>query len=205
MSKVESIFVGLIIGPVLPIVLFLAGWWISLSFVTDWTVFVFGLIGLGIGFIVDLIFLKQWISRAYMWQTKVLAGVYIFYSVGVFGFFMGVPIFNLAVGIMAGIFMGRRFYHSGTTKERLHTGVQKVSLFTASTMGVVSVASAYFATKDLRDTALNLRGMFKLSFLPTDQMIIVLIVVGGIGLVLGQYFSTKRLTHLSYRIGSHVS
>lgn len=57
----------------------------------------------------------------------------------------------------------------------------KVSLFTASTMGVISVASAYFATKDLRDTALNLRGMSKLSFLPTEQMIIALIVVGGIG------------------------
>ena len=72
-------------------------------------------------------------------------------------------------------------------------------------MAGLSVASAYFATKDLRDTALNLRGMFNLPFLPTDQMIIVLIVVGGAGLVLTQYWITKRLTQLAYRIGNDVS
>lgn len=205
MSKAESIFVGLIIGPVLPIVLFLVGWWTSLSFVTDRTVFLFGLIGLGIGCIVDIVFLRRWIAKAYWWNIKVLALVYIFYSICVFGFFMGVPIFNLAVGIVASVFMGRRFYYLSTPKERLHNGVNKVSFFAALTMGLISVASAYFATKDLRDTALNLRGMFNLPFLPTDQMIIVLIVVGGTGLVLTQYWITKRLTRLAYRIGNHVS
>ena len=86
-----------------------------------------------------------------------------------------------------------------------HYGVNMVSFIAALTMGLISVASAYFATKDLRDTALNLRGMFNLPFLPTDQMIIVLIVVGGAGLVLTQYWITKRLTQLAYRIGNDVS
>jgi len=34
LSKLELIFIGAIIGPVLPIIWFLAGWWGSLSFVT---------------------------------------------------------------------------------------------------------------------------------------------------------------------------
>lgn len=204
MSKVESIFVSLIIGPVLPIILFLAGWWTSLLIITDRTVFIFGLIGLAVGCILDLIFLSR-ITKAYWWNKGVLAVVYIFYSVCVFGFFMGVPIFNLAVGIIAGIFMGRRFCHFGTPNEQLDNVVFRLSIFAASTMGLISVVSGYLATKDLKDTELNLRGMFKLPFLPTDQMIIVLIVVGGAGLILIQYWITKRLTQWAFRIGSQVS
>ena len=204
MSKVESILIGTIIGSVLPIILFLAGWWTSLNFVTDQSMFVFGLIGLGIGCIVDIIFSRR-ITKAYWWKQGALAIVYLFYSVCVFGFFMGVPIFNLAVGAMAGVFMGRRFYHLGVARERLHKAATSFGLFAASIMVLISLASAYFATKDIRDTALNLRGMFKLPFVPTDQMIIVLIVVGGTGLVLTQYWISKRLTQWAYRIGNKVS
>jgi hypothetical protein len=167
-------------------------------------VFVFGLIGLGIGCIIDIILFGQ-IIKAYWWKQGILAMIYLFYSMGFFGFFMGVPIFNLAVGALAGVFMGRRFYHRGVAKERLQKASTSFALFSASIMVLVSIASAYFATKDIRDTALNLRGMLKFQFLPTNQTIIVLIVVGGTGLVLTQYWITKKLTHWAYRIGNKVT
>lgn len=205
MSKAESIFVWLIIGPVIPVVLFLTGWWTSLIFVTDRTVFVFGLLGLGIGCLIDFIFVRQWISKVYTCRPIILAVVYVFYSICVFGFFMGVPIFNITIGIIAGVFMGRKFYHLGMAKEQLNGSILKVSIFSASIMGLISVASAYFATKDITDTALNLRGMFKLPFLPTAEMIIALIIFGGLGLITVQYWLTKRCILWSNQLGIRIS
>ncbi|MGI6537668.1 MAG: hypothetical protein ACOX22_04915 [Caldicoprobacterales bacterium] len=199
MNKLESIFIGAVIGPVLPILLFLAGWWISLIFVTDQIIFVFALIGLVIGCIIDIIISKH-IMKAYWWNQIILAMIYLFYSVGSFGFFMGVPIFNLAVGAIAGIFMGRRLYYRGITKEQLQRVSASFAHFSAIIMVFVSIASAYFAAKDIKDIALNLKGMLRLQFLPTNQEIIVLIVVGGIGLVLVQYWIAKKLTCWAYRI-----
>lgn len=201
MSKAESIFVWLIIGPVIPVLLFLTGWWTSLVFVSDYRVLIFGLIGLGLGCFIDIVFLRRRISEVYTWSPKLLALIYIFYSVCFFGFFMGVPVFNIALGIIAGIFMGRRFRHSPISKEDLNKGTFKVSIFSALIIGGICLASAYFATKDITDTALNLQGMFKLSFLPTGNMIIALIVFGGLGLIILQYFLTKKSIQWSNQIG----
>jgi hypothetical protein len=204
LRKLESIFIVIIIGPVLPILLFLAGWWTSLIFVTERIVFIFSLIGLGIGFIIDIIIFKQ-IMKAYWWKQSILAMIYLFCSVCFLGFFMGVPIFNLAVGAIGGVFMGRKFYHEGIDKEHLKKASAYFALFSASVMALVSIASAYFATKDISDTALNLHGMFKLQFVPTNQMIIVLIIVGGAGLVLTQYWIAKKLAHWAYGIGNEAT
>jgi hypothetical protein len=204
LSKLESIFIGTIIGPVLPILLFLVGWWSSLFFVTEELVFIFSLTGLGVGCIIDIVLFGK-IMKAYWWKQGVLSMIYLFYTVGFFGFFMGVPIFNLAVGALAGVFMGRRFYHQGVAKERLQKASISLAHFSALIMALVSIASAYYATKDIRDTALNLQSMLKLQFLPTNQAILALIVVGGTGLVLMQYWITKRLTHWAYRIGNKVT
>lgn len=202
MSKLESFFIGVIIGPVLPLLFFVIGWWTSFFFGAERLIPIFSLLGLGTGCIVDLIIYKK-LMKAYWWKQGVLAMIYLFYTIGFFGFFMGVPIFNLAVGAMAGVFMGRRFFHRSLTQEQSEKASTSFAYFTAVTMALVAMASAYFATKDIRDTALNLRGMLKLSFLPTKHMIIVLIVVGGIGLVLTQYWITKKLTRWAYRIGNY--
>jgi Leu/Phe-tRNA-protein transferase len=82
-------------------------------------------------------------------------------------FFMGVPVFNLAVGTLAGVFMGRSFYHEGMAEEQLQKASASLAHFSALVMALVAIASAYLATKDIPDTALNLRGMLKLPFLPT--------------------------------------
>ena len=172
-------------------------------FAAERIIFIFSLIGLGIGFIIDIIIFKQ-IMKAYWWKRNILAMIYLFYSVCFFGFFMGVPIFKLAVGAIAGVFMGRKFYHEGIDKEQLKKASASFAIFSASVMALVSIASAYFAVKDISDTALNLQGMFRLQFVPSNQMIIVLIIVGGAGLVLTQYCIAKKLTHWAYGIGNKV-
>jgi len=53
---------------------------------------------------------------------------------------MGVPVFNIAVGIAAGIFMGRSFKHSGKSKEELDKETFRVSVFSAIIMGGICLA-----------------------------------------------------------------
>ena len=197
MNRVEKLFLFCIIGPIIPIFLFLIGWWTSLFFIEDRIVFLFSLLGLGVGLVIDIIISKQ-IAKAYVWNRVLLVVTFMFYSFCTFGFFMGVPIFNLAIGALAGVFMGRRFYHLGIPQEKLPKAVGKFGLFTAFVMMLFSFASAYLAIRDNEHTAHNLQGMFKLPFLPTDKMIMVLIVVGGTGLVLLQYWVSYKLTYWAY-------
>ena len=86
-SKIEFAFYWLIFGPVIPITLFLAGWWISLPFVRDNSVFVFALAGFVAGLIIDVAFVRQRIKTIHTWSPVILAAIYLFYAVCVFGFF----------------------------------------------------------------------------------------------------------------------
>ena len=205
MSKIESAFVALIIGPVVPIALFLFGWWTSLGIIPERLVPVVCLVGLGIGGAVDIAFLKRWVRRAYSWNERLLLAIFLFYSVCVFGFFMGVPVFNLAVGVVAGLFWGRRLSHLGANQEQACADALRAARVSALAIGLVSLASAYFATRDLTDTARNLQGMLGLPFTPTDHMVIALIVTGGPALIVAQHWLTKKSALWAYRLGRAVS
>lgn len=200
-SKIESAFVAFIIGPVVPVVFSLFGWWGSLSIASESLIPVAVLTGLGIGIAVDIAFLKRWVQAAYSWNKTLLLAILLFYSMCVFGFFMGVPVFNLAVGVVAGLFWGRRSLYFGADRRKAHTDALMAARAAALTIGVVSLAAAYFAVRDFTDTARNLQGMLGLPFTPTGQMVIALIVIGGPALIVAQYWSTKRAALWAYRSG----
>ena len=198
LNKIDSIFIGLVIGPVFPILLFLSGWWGSLSFVADNRVFIIAFVGLGIGLGIEVIYLRAWIRYFYDTSIPKVFPIYMFYTICVFGFFMGVPIFNLIPGTIAGIYIGRRLRYFKIEGQKHLTTIEKTSKLTATTMLFVSTASAYFALSD-PFTAGNLQGMLRLPFKVTEQMIIELIVFGGMALVVLQYWLTKKAAIFAYR------
>jgi len=204
-SKVESVFVVLLIGPVAPIALFLCGWWASLGIVPEKLVFMLVFVGFGTGVAIDIAFLKRWVRTAYSWNEKLLLAVFLFYSVCVFGFFMGVPVFNLAVGVAAGLFWGRRLLHLGVDETTAAHDALRVARASAWAITLVSFASGYFATRDVADTARNLQGMLGLPFTPTDRMVVALIVTGGPALIVAQHWWTKKSVLWAYRLGRAAS
>lgn len=205
MSTIESALTALIIGPVVPIALFLLGWWTSFSVIPEGLVPVVCLVCLAIGGAIDIVFLRRWVRSAYSWNEKLLLAIFLFYSVCVFGFFMGVPVFNLAVGAVAGLFWGRTLSHLNANREQACAGAIKAARISALAIGLVSLASAYFATRDLADTARNLQGMLGLPFTPTNQMVIALIGIGGPALITVQYWMTKKAALWAYRIDGRSS
>lgn len=204
MNKVETLLMALVFGAVLPIFLFLAGWWSSIGLVSDNLIFVIALTCLSLGIVIDIVFLKKWLRNVYITNFKLLVIIYLFYSICTFGFFMGVPVFNLMLGIMAGIFVGRKSYHDKKSINEVRFNIKKTSIFTTVVILTIALASAFFALRDPMDTARNLEGMFHIqSFSITTQMIISIIVIGGFVLALSQYWLTKTAALTTFNHGKH--
>jgi len=202
MSKIEDMLMAFIFGSVLPILLFLAGWWGSISLVPENTIFIIALIGLTAGVVIDILFLQKWLRNIYNTNLRLLIIIYLFYSICTFGFFMGVPIFNIIPGIMAGIFIGRRLYLGKKSMNETKYYIKKTCIFTTAVIIAISAASAFLALKDPIDTAGNLEGMFNIkSFQINTEMIIGLIIIGGLVLAASQYWLTKISAIITFRHG----
>ena len=110
-------------------------------------------IGLGTGIILDILFLKKWLVNVYCIDAKLLAFTYMFFSICTFGFFMGVPVFNLLVGMVAGFFAGRESHHKKENIFKAKVSIRKVGIFTAVVMILTCLSSAFFTLRDPMDIA----------------------------------------------------
>jgi hypothetical protein len=178
MRRIENAVIGVALGAVPVIACFLAGWWISIPLVAESRIFLCALAGIGLGVAVDALFLQGWIRRAYSLRPWVWKAVYVFYSVGMFGFFMGVPVFNVLLALPAGVFVGRWLAHEGVDASRVQKAGRRTAAFTTSVLAMVCIASASVALASA-STAHDLQGMLRLQFEVTLPMIVGLIVGGG--------------------------
>jgi hypothetical protein len=197
MRKIENAGIGIIFGAVPVITCFLAGWWISIPFVPESRVFLFALGGILLGILVDVIFLGGWVRRAYSMKSWVWMAVYLFYSIGMFGFFMGVPVFNIMLALPAGLFIGCWLVHSGADSARMRKAARQVAVFTTSILGLVCTASASIALVD-PSTAHNLQGMFGLPFQVTTEMILDIILGGGAMILALDWWLTVKSVECAY-------
>jgi hypothetical protein len=178
-SKLERFGLGLLLSPITPLIAFLGLWWstYSASLPEKWIAFS-ALAGLALGILADVIFLKRWINRAGQFGFKFWIALYLFYSTGVFGFFMGVPIFNVLLAIPVGFVVAAKLAAEMADKQRVQHTARLTARFTTSVMVAICLASAALALSDPYTSA-NLEGMFGLNFEFTQGMLITLIVVGG--------------------------
>jgi hypothetical protein len=102
---------------------------------------------------------------------------------------MGVPVFNLAAGALAGYYWAKRILNNN---ELNNSGrdVHRISIFTSSVTALVCLSSALIALLS-KSTPEDLKGMFHLHFDITKPLLICLIITGGILLVSLQYFLTR--------------
>ncbi len=198
MKKSERIVLGLVLGAVPPVAGLLAFWWGSLPFLSGRLIVVCAVLGLMAGFIVDMSYLKKWIAHAYAYDLKIWMGIYGFYSVCIFGFFMGVPAFNVVLAVPAGFFIGSKLAHRQVDGEEYRRFVRGTCIFTTLVLALVCLAAAAIAIRDPY-TGDNLRGILHLGFEVTPAMIGWIIVLGGATLLSLQWWITSKMIHLAYR------
>jgi len=189
MRKIESAIIGFLFGAVPVITCFLAGWWISIPLVPESQIFQWALAGLVVGILIDAIILRRWVRHAYSMNPLGWMAVYLFYSVGMFGFFMGVPVFNVLLALPAGFFIGGRLVNNGASPVAVKKAARHCALFTTGVLALICVASALFALASL-STAYDLQGMLGLPFPVTHAMIIAIILGGGASILALQWWLT---------------
>lgn len=190
MDKTDRLLFNFLFGLVLPLLGFEAALW--LAFVTsspEKAIFTAALSGFSIGLALSLLIWFILKPDIYKLPVPVLILVYLFYNICIFGFFMGVPVFNLAAGALAGYYWVKRILNRNEL-DNSGRDVRRVSIFTSSITAIVCLASALFALLS-KSTPEDLKGMFHLHFDITRPILVSIIIIGGIMLVALQYFLTR--------------
>jgi hypothetical protein len=105
--------------------------------------------------------------------------IFLFYTVGVFGFFMGLPVFNALLAVPAGWVIGARLASENADMAQVRKMTRGAIWFTTGILFLVCAASAFFALVS-SSTPSDLQGMLGLGFEVTQAMIVGLIVIGGV-------------------------
>lgn len=185
MNKFDRVFGGALLGFIIPILSLCIFWWSSYLLGLD--VAFWSPMGIVLGVIFDIFFLRKLLTRFYSFSTYALIAIYIAYSIGIFGFFMGVPVFNVVLGVAAGLYVGRKMKMKNQTLDVYNREIKKAGRFSSAVLLFICACSAYIAINDPY-TGANLKGMLNLNFEVTHLIIWMIIVIGGISLLLMQHF-----------------
>lgn len=202
-TKIEYSALGLILAPLAPIAGLLTFWLTAYVLLPEKWIPLCTISGFALGILADVFVLKELIKRAYQLGTVFWLAVLLFYSVGTFGFFMGVPVFNAALAIPAGFVVGGKLVHEMADEVRVRRTSVRTCILTTAMMAVVCAASAFFALES-PSTSSDLRGMLGLGFEVTPVMIWGLILVGGAGLLAVNWVLTGWSVRLAYRFLSKI-
>lgn len=196
----EKLFLLLVFGGVTPIGFFLCGWWGAYRYAPETLIPSFALSGLAIGLLLDAFFLRRWLQMAYRFHPIILVAIYLFYSAGMFGFFMGVPLFNTLLGPLAGFYTGRRI--SAANPPNRKRIIHLVSLFTAIVLAGACLAAIRLAAAE-PTLAANIHGMVLdmtgLNINLDNRTILVFSSIAGIGLVIAEYYLTRLVIKKAIR------
>lgn len=147
--------------------------------------------------IVDVLFLKKWVKNAYQINSKILAMIYLFYSIISLGMCMGIPLGALVLGIAAGLYSARKIQNAADPKIQKQA-FRKTAVFCASVMALMCLLITLWAI------AGNMIGYILetpyLSFTFTVPVFIAIVLTGTVVLVSLQYFLTSITSKLAIKL-----
>ncbi len=171
-------FNSLLILPIPPIFFALAFWWSSIYLVPEEFVKYLVLAGLVIGISIDVLLFRRYLKQVLSPYVLILS--YIFYMICVFGFFMGVPVFNIFVCIPFSIYI---FLFQKEFRKRFLV-ISSVSMFVICCVSAILALMSSSTINDL-EGMLNLKGMLNYTIL------YLIIGIGGVGLMVANFFLVK--------------
>jgi len=191
MRSSDRVVSWLVLAPIAPIALLLAGWWGSLPLLHDSpAVGPVALAGLVIGLALDATALRRRMDALFTLSNRSLLLVALFYSIGMYGFFMGFPVFNVAIGTVGGYVAARRAAIMGWPRQRALRDGRRVAITMTWVLGVLCGVTAWLALNEA-SIGSQVRSMLGLPFVVTRPMVYGIIVVGGTGLLALQYGLTS--------------
>lgn len=197
-GKIESVILGMFFGFGPIVFCFLATMVIASIFLGKEALGPWVLWSLVPGVIIDIPFLKKWVHNAYHTNSKILAGIYLFYSVVALGMGMGLPILNFVLGIMAGVYIARRMHFNQADEERRKRALKKTAVFCAVVMAIMCCLITLLA---IAGEMIGYRFETPyLSFTFTVPIFTAVVLTGGAVLVLLQYWLTLTAAKVTIKL-----
>lgn len=197
LRKIESVILGILLGVGPPGFCLLATLVIASIFFGTKVLGPWALWSLVPGVIIDIVFLKKWVRGAYKINNKALAAIYLFYSVVALGMGMGVPLFNFALGIAAGVYSARRIHFAGVDEQRRKKYFKKTAVFCAVIMALMCCLITLWA---IAGQMIGYRFETPwLSFTFTVPIFTAVVLTGGVVLVSLKYWLTNKTAKLAFR------
>lgn len=198
MGKIESLILGMFFGLVplaacfMATVLF-AGIFFGTKALGPWTLW-----SLLPALLINVLFLKRWVKNAYKMNAKAIGAMYIFYSVCALGFFMGIPIGNIFLGILAGIYSARRLSLASHNHPNAGDYFRRTAIFSAAVMVLICVLLTLWA---IAGQMIGYRFESPLvSFTFTVPIFWTVVITGGAFLVILQYALTSASAKLASKL-----
>ena len=212
MSRAESTVVGFVLGIMCPLSLFVLWWWTAAALaiyhvlpIQEGGIVAAAFAGLGIGIVLDFFRLKNWITRFYNADVKLMVLTYLFWPAIALAFFMGLPFGNIALGTLAGLYVGRQQYHAGGSGDTVTKAARNVSIFTALVTGAEALLIGFLGLHE-PITVEVLRVVAGLDqSVTTGPIGIGLVGALCIVLMVVQFWCTRTAAALAFRLGKNVA
>ena len=187
MKSPDTVVSWIVLGPILPVAFMLAGWWGAVLLTKNVPVII-GVFASGLlfGATLALTVFRRWVVSLFALSSRALGFVALFYSILIYGAFMGLPLFNPAVGFVGGLILGHRADLLGYPPERVRWTAHRWALGATSLLLVFCLASAGLALNEA-SAGSEIQHMFRLPFEVTHERLVFLLVGGGLGLLVFQY------------------
>lgn len=188
MTNSDKVISLIILGLLAPVVLMLLFWWGSIPFVKDDALIMYlALGGLAAGVILDFTLLRGFVFKLFKLPLNVLTAVEIFYSIMVYGLFMGFPVFNSLVGIFGSYIAARGGVVQKKSREEILKSSRYINRISTGILLFLCICTAVLALRE-SSICLQIKGMLNLPFNVTMGMVWMLIIIGGGLLLWFQYY-----------------
>ena len=198
------------LGVLCPFLTFVAGWWTSatlslegVAHITERGIAIAAFTGLAAGLLIDALWLKRWVAGFYTADLVLLGVIYAGCSVVALASCMGLPLGNLLLGTLGGVYVGRRAFHSGASPAVFGRASRRAGWFTAAFTGAGAFAIGLLALREqsaVEELADLLRTDRSAIAGPTGLAVIVALVVV---LIVLQFWCTSTAARVAFgRSGS---
>jgi len=208
--KTEYLIIGLGLGTLIPLLVFVLFWWSTAALVIyklvqlpESFIIYAAFTGLAIGITINILYLKKLIPGFYTLKNNILIPLYLLCSFIALAFFMGTPIGNIILGILAGLYTGRRHYYLEQHPDIFFSTAKKTSLFTAF---ITSIEALPIGILALRDTSIFtvLKSTFHFDLNVTNIIIdIIMVFLLCMLLFLIQFWVTNIAAKLAFQINTN--
>jgi putative flippase GtrA len=172
----------------------LLGWWGLIPFKPSSDAFyiISASVGFITGVLLDATLLRRFMMRLFSLPLPALCALLAFYSILLFGFFMGFPTFNILPGILGGYIAAKATAFRERDSSISRRFSRRMDAFSFIFLLLICVCTAILTLRE-PTIQFQLKSMLSLPFDVTYQMIWVAILIGGAVLLALQYTFSRLI------------